>query len=61
MRGVLAPLAVKNSWTRVEAARKKTPDGMQRLLNRAAWDDKRCAMTYAATWPVTSAMPAGCR
>jgi SRSO17 transposase len=39
VRGLLAPLAVKNSWTLAEAAGKKTPDGMQRLLNRAAWDD----------------------
>src|SRR5580692_9864020 len=39
VRGLLAPLAAKNSWTLAEAAGKKTPDGMQRLLNRAAWDD----------------------
>ncbi len=38
VRGLLAPLAVKNSWTLAEAAGNKTPDGMQRLLNRAAWD-----------------------
>jgi len=38
VRGLLAPLAAKNSWTLAEAAGKKTPDGMQRLLNRAAWD-----------------------
>jgi SRSO17 transposase len=38
VRGLLAPLASKNSWTLAEAAGKKTPDGMQRLLNRAAWD-----------------------
>ena len=38
MRGLLAPLAAKNSWTLAEAAGKKTPDRMQRLLNRAAWD-----------------------
>jgi SRSO17 transposase len=36
--GLLAPLAAKNSWTLAEAAGEKTPDGMQRLLNRAAWD-----------------------
>jgi SRSO17 transposase len=36
--GLLAPLAVKNSWTLAEAAGEKTPDGMQRLLNRAGWD-----------------------
>jgi hypothetical protein len=38
VRGLLAPLAAKNSWTLAEAAGNKTPDGMQRLLNRAAWD-----------------------
>ena len=39
MRGLLAPLAAKNGWTLAEAAGNATPDGMQRLLNRAAWDD----------------------
>jgi SRSO17 transposase len=38
VRGLLAPLAVKNGWTLAEAAGDKTPDGMQRLLNRAGWD-----------------------
>jgi SRSO17 transposase len=38
VRGLLAPLAVKNSWTLAEAAGNRTPDRMQRLLNRAAWD-----------------------
>ena len=38
VRGLLAPLAVKNGWTLAEAAGDKSPDGMQRLLNRAAWD-----------------------
>ena len=38
MRGLLAPLAVKNGWTLAEAAGDITPDGMQRLLNAAAWD-----------------------
>ena len=39
VRGLLAPLAVKNSWTLAEAAGNKTPDKVQRLLNRASWDD----------------------
>src|ERR1700743_4032023 len=39
VRGLLAPLAVKNGWTLAEAAGDATPDGMQRLLSRAAWDD----------------------
>jgi SRSO17 transposase len=37
--GLLAPLAAKNGWTLAEAAGDATPDGMQRLLNAAAWDD----------------------
>jgi SRSO17 transposase len=38
VRGLLAPLAAKNGWTLAEAAGDKSPDRMQRLLNRAAWD-----------------------
>jgi SRSO17 transposase len=38
VRGLLGPLAVKNGWTLAEAAGDGTPDGMQRLLNAAAWD-----------------------
>ena len=38
VRGLLAPLAVKNGWTLAEAAGDATPVGMQRLLNAAAWD-----------------------
>ena len=38
VRGLLAPLAGKNGWTLAEAAGNKTPDRMQRLLNRASWD-----------------------
>jgi SRSO17 transposase len=38
VRGLLAPLASKNGWTLAEAAGNKTPDRMQRLLNRASWD-----------------------
>jgi SRSO17 transposase len=37
-RGLLAPLASKNGWTLAEAAGDGTPDGRQRLLNRATWD-----------------------
>ena len=39
VRGLLAPLASKNGWTLAEAAGNKSPDRMQRLLNRASWDD----------------------
>jgi SRSO17 transposase len=38
VRGLLAPLATKNGWTLAEAADDATPDGMQRLLNRAVRD-----------------------
>ncbi|MRH92314.1 IS701 family transposase [Nocardia sp. SYP-A9097] len=38
VRGLLAPLAGKNGWTLAEAAGDQTPNGMQRLLNKAAWD-----------------------
>jgi SRSO17 transposase len=38
VRGLLAPLAGKNGWTLAEVAGDSTPDGMQRLLNAAAWD-----------------------
>ena len=59
VRGLLAPLAGKNGWTLAEAAGNKTPDRMQRLLNRAAWDAAASATTCAATWRVTWATPAG--
>ena len=39
VRGLLAPLASKNGWTLAEAAGDGTPDGMQRLLNAAVWDE----------------------
>jgi SRSO17 transposase len=38
VRGLLVPVASKNEWTLAEAAGDATPDGMQRLLNAAAWD-----------------------
>ncbi len=36
--GRLAPLERKNGWTLAEQAGELCPDGMQRLLNQAAWD-----------------------
>ncbi len=36
--GLLSPIAGKNRWTLAEAAGDQSPDGMQRLLNRAEWD-----------------------
>jgi SRSO17 transposase len=38
VRGLLAPVARKNSWQLAEQAGHRTPDGLQRLLARAAWD-----------------------
>jgi hypothetical protein len=50
VRGLLAQ-------TLGEAAGDATPDGMQRLLNRAAWDTDGSAMTCAPTSPGTSDRP----
>jgi len=38
VRGLLAPLEKKNSWTLAERAGEAIPDGMQRLLMSADWD-----------------------
>ena len=38
VRGLLAPLERKNSWTLAERAGESAPDGMQRLLAAADWD-----------------------
>lgn len=38
VRGLLAPLERKNSWTLAESAGEAFPDGMQRLLAYADWD-----------------------
>lgn len=38
VRGLLAPLEKKNSWTLAESCGEKAPDGMQRLLAYADWD-----------------------
>jgi SRSO17 transposase len=38
VRGLLAPLERKNSWTLAEQAGEAIPDGMQRLLAAADWD-----------------------
>jgi SRSO17 transposase len=38
LRGLLAPLERKNSWTLAERAGEAIPDGMQRLLMSADWD-----------------------
>ena len=38
VRGLLAPLEKKNSWTLAEQAGEALPDGMQRLLAYADWE-----------------------
>jgi len=38
VRGLLAPVERKNSWTLAERAGEPSPDGMQRLLAAADWD-----------------------
>jgi hypothetical protein len=38
VRGLLAPLEKKNSWTLAERAGEVIPDGMQRLLASSDWD-----------------------
>lgn len=38
VRGLLAPVERKNSWTLAERAGESSPDGMQRLLATADWD-----------------------
>ena len=41
VKGLLSPLAgePRNGWTLAQAAGERSPDGMQRLLNRAVWDE----------------------
>jgi SRSO17 transposase len=41
VRGLLADLPRKNCWTIAEHAGDPTPDGMQHLLARAAWDEDK--------------------
>ena len=38
IRGLLAPVERKNSWTLAQRAGEASPDGMQRLLAAADWD-----------------------
>ncbi|WP_412775252.1 IS701 family transposase [Streptomyces violaceus] len=38
VRGLLAPVARKNSWQLAENAGHSTPNGLQHLLSRARWD-----------------------
>jgi len=38
MRGLIAPLQRKNSWTLAEEAGHDGPERIQRMLNRIEWD-----------------------
>jgi len=49
VRGLLAPLEKKNSWTLAEQAGEPIPDGMQRLLAYATGMAMRSATTYETT------------
>jgi SRSO17 transposase len=40
VRGLMSEIPRKNSWQLAEQAGEMTPDGMQRLLNAAAWDEE---------------------
>ena len=41
VKGLLSPVAdTRNGWTLAQAAGERSPDGMQRLLNRAVWDER---------------------
>jgi SRSO17 transposase len=39
MRGILSTIARKNGWKLAEHAGESRPDGMQRLLSQAVWDE----------------------
>jgi SRSO17 transposase len=55
--GLLADLPRKNCWTIAEHAGDGSPDGMQHLLGRAAWDHDGCGMTCTPMWSSTWATP----
>jgi SRSO17 transposase len=39
LQGILSDVARKNGWQLAEQARETRPDGMQRLLSNAVWDE----------------------
>jgi len=41
LQGILSDVARKNSWQLAEQAGETRPDGMQRLLSHAVWDESR--------------------
>ncbi|MEW2396078.1 hypothetical protein [Streptomyces sp. NPDC046862] len=43
VHGLLGPVGRKNGWQLAEFAGHRTPDGLQRLLNGARWDESYLA------------------
>jgi SRSO17 transposase len=39
VKALLSGIATRNGWTLAQAAGERSPEGMQRLLNRAVWDE----------------------
>jgi SRSO17 transposase len=39
VKALLSDVATRNRWTLAQAAGERSPEGMQRLLNRAVWDE----------------------
>jgi hypothetical protein len=39
VKALLSDVATRNGWTLAQAAGESSPEGMQRLLNRAVWDE----------------------
>ncbi|MFE1584913.1 hypothetical protein ACFW6Q_04365 [Streptomyces sp. NPDC058737] len=61
VRGLLAPVARKNSWQLAEQADRPTPDGLQRLLAGSKWEPRTSATTCSATSLTSSIfMPGRC-
>ena len=50
--GLVSGLERKNGWTLAEFAGDRTPDGMQRLLNAAVWDEDE--VRDALSWYVAA-------
>jgi hypothetical protein len=51
----MSDLPKRNGWTLAERAGDRTPDRMQRLLNRAVWDAADRHQESAAAWTRRSA------
>jgi hypothetical protein len=47
---LMSDLPGRNGWTLAERAGDRTPDRMQRLLNRAGWDTFAAMAVCAGSW-----------